>query len=436
LKPPSHLRYVLIICYDFPDIRSAGIVRTYQFAKGLPSFGWEPVILTAQPCSTAQEHNIETSDGHLKCPKITATAVKVLPTIDNNRHRLGEPMEGRLANSNGVIKSVVRFASDLAVPDGKFGWLPTAVRRSLQVARDYPISVCFSVSPRPTAHLVARRVKKCLGIPWVADFALPWSDAYWLSGRPRFIGRIDQQLEGSVVRSAQRVTVAYPDIARSICARFGANCQKKISVVPTGYSDDLFTQENVQAPAKFSIVYPGNHFCEEGRYGEYFLKAIDEWISLNPQLKEQLEFLFMGKRDDELLRQRAAMAHPEVVRVERFISHRACIQEILSSHMCVVNTVGNRIPAKTYECMRAGKWILALADPGSDLDHLMRQYRTGISIPARDIAAIRSVLQSAFQRSRSELCAPIKTDLSIEAYSSAHGAEKLAAIFEKLVTAC
>jgi len=342
-------------------------------------------------------------------------------------------MEGRLANSNGVIKSVVRFASDLAVPDGKFGWLPTAVRRSLQVARDYPISVCFSVSPRPTAHMVARRVKKCLGIPWVADFALPWSDAYWLSGRPRFIGRIDQQLEASVVRSAQRVTVAYPDIARSICARFGANYQKKISVVPTGYSDDLFTQENVQAPAKFRAVYPGNHFCEEGRHGEYFLKAVDEWIGLNLRLKDKVEFLFTGKRDEELLRQREAMTYPEVIRVERFMSHRGCIQTILSSHMCVVNAVGNRIPDKVYECMRAGKWILALTDAGSDLENLMRHYSRGISVPARDQSSIRGALQSVWQGGNFKESERIEADPAVESYSSKHSAEMVARVFDGLL---
>jgi hypothetical protein len=47
-----------------------------------------------------------------------------------------------------------------------------------------------------------------------------------------------------------------------------------------------------------------------------FLKAIDAWIGLDPRLGDKVEFVFMGKRDDELLRQRLAMTHPEVIRVE------------------------------------------------------------------------------------------------------------------------
>ena len=121
-----------------------------------------------------------------------------------------------------------------------------------------------------------------------------------------------------------------------------------------------------------------------------------------PQLKDEVEFVFIGKRDDELLRQRAAMAHPEVIRIEPSHLPSSVHQAILSSHMCVVNTVGNRIPDKVYECMRAGKWILALTEPGSDLENLMRRYSRGISVPAQDISAIRNALQSVWQGQRHE----------------------------------
>jgi hypothetical protein len=292
--------------------------------------------------------------------------------------------------------------------------------------------MCFSVSPRPTSHLVARRVARHLGIPWVADFALPWSDAYWLSGRPRFIERIDQQLEGSVVRGAQHITVAYAEIARGMAARYGTALQKKTSVIPTGFSDDLFAQ-SAPTPAKFRAVYPGNHFCDAGRHGDCFLTAVDDWIRLNPKLKDTVEFLFIGKRDDELLRQRATMRYPQVIRIEPLMSHRACIQIILSSHMCVVNTVGNRIPDKVYECMRAGKWILALTDRGSDLENLMRHYSRGISVPARDRSRLRGALQTVWQGADLKESERIEADAAIESYSSKHSAEMVARVFDSLL---
>lgn len=429
------MRHVLIISFDFPWSWAAGVIRTYQLAKNLPPFGWQPVILTAQSCSGDEEDNIENSDGDLECPKITVPPSTFLVPFKTEHHVQLRPPDGAIPKGNGLLGRTVGFLSPLAVPDGKIGWLPAAVKRALQIAQDYPMGICFSVSPRPTCHFAARRVAQRLGIPWVADFALPWSDAYWLSGRPRCIEWLDQQLEGSALRSAQHITVAYPDIARGIRARYGAAWQKRLSVIPTGFGDDLFARDSFPTLSKFRVVYPGNHFCEEGRHGEYFLKAVDEWIGLNPRLSDGVEFVFIGKRDDELLRQRAGMAHPEVLRVEPFMSHRACIQAILSSHMCVVNTVGNRIPAKAYECMRAGKWILALTDSGSDLENLMHHYSKGISVPAQDTSAIRNALQNVWQGSGLEQSERLEADPSVAAYSCKRSAEMVSRIFEGLLLA-
>ena len=67
-----------------------------------------------------------------------------------------------------------------------------------------------------------------------------------------------------------------------------------------------------------------------------------------------------GPAGSPLLRRHAAMLNPQIARVEPLIPHRACIEAIRSSDVCVVNAVGNRIPCKVYECMRAGKPVLVL----------------------------------------------------------------------------
>jgi hypothetical protein len=435
-KPrPERRRYVLIICYDFPELSGAGVIRTYQFARMLPAFGWRPVILTAQSCGIRRwevSDDIEFSDGELPCPKITATAWRFPPPLRVRRPAAQISQNEMARKRNRFRNGLARFASRFAVPDGKIGWLYPAVKRGAQIAGSYPYQVCFSVSPRPTAHLVAYRLARRLGIPWVADFALPWSDAYWLAGRPRVIEQLDRRLEQSMVRSAQHITVAYAGLARSLSRRHGGALEQKISVIPTGFQEELFAGQP-QVAAKFTMVYPGNHFCEPGRHGEYFFRAIDDWIANDPSLERKIKFVFIGKRDDDLLRHRAAMAHPGVVRVEPLVSHRACIQAIRSSHACVVNTVGNRIPAKVYECMRAGKPILALTEPGSDLATLIRDYPKALPVPARDISGIRHALQSTLQQSASNQSEPIGAGPILDRYSSSHSAARLCHIFESLL---
>jgi hypothetical protein len=39
-----------MIAYHFPPLQgSSGIQRTLRFARYLPEFGWEPIVLTAHP---------------------------------------------------------------------------------------------------------------------------------------------------------------------------------------------------------------------------------------------------------------------------------------------------------------------------------------------------------------------------------------------------
>jgi hypothetical protein len=267
----------------------------------------------------------------------------------------------------------------------------------------------------------------------VADFALEWRDGYGLYSRPGLVTRLDRHVEGSVVRAADRITVAYSAIAWDICGRFGEVPIEKISVIPTGFAEDLFQGSGGPASGKCTVLYPGNHFCEEGRHGECFLKAVDQWTGSDPGLRDRVEFVFMGKRDDELLRSRAQLQHPEVVRVEPLMPHRTCVEAIRSSDICVVNAVHNRIPCKVYECMRAGKPILALTDPGSDLESLMHGYRMSISVAPQDVSGIREALRQLYQYRRSGGAVPVGTDSSVAAYSSRRSAEKVSRIFESLV---
>ena len=224
---------------------------------------------------------------------------------------------------------------------------------------------------------------------------------------------------------------AYPDLARSINARYGRT-PADITVIPTGFNEDLFVERSSPSPRKLTVIYPGNHFCEQDRHGEVFLKAVDEWIKIEPSLEDKLEFVFVGKRDDGLVRHRAAMTHPAVIRVEPLVSHRACVQAILSSHLCVVNTVGNRVPAKVYECMRAGKWILALTTPGSDLASIVNHYRKGMVVAARNTSAIRQALQNIWRRYRAGAFESMHSEESLAGYRSRHSARLLAGIFDRL----
>jgi len=42
------MKKVLMVCYYFPPIVTSGVTRSFEFAKLLPHFGWEPLVLTVK----------------------------------------------------------------------------------------------------------------------------------------------------------------------------------------------------------------------------------------------------------------------------------------------------------------------------------------------------------------------------------------------------
>ena len=42
------LKKVLLISYLFPPVGGPGVQRALKFAKYLPEFGWDPVVLTVK----------------------------------------------------------------------------------------------------------------------------------------------------------------------------------------------------------------------------------------------------------------------------------------------------------------------------------------------------------------------------------------------------
>lgn len=44
------MKRILMIAYHFPPLAgSSGIQRTLRFVQHLPSFGWQPLVITASP---------------------------------------------------------------------------------------------------------------------------------------------------------------------------------------------------------------------------------------------------------------------------------------------------------------------------------------------------------------------------------------------------
>lgn len=131
-----------MIAYHFPPLAgSSGIQRTLRFVQHLPSMGWQPLVLSAQPRAYEQ-----TSDD-LLADAPAGTVVRRAFALDTARH--------------------------LQVADRWISWKFDAIRQGLKLIDEFKSDVIWSTYPIATAHVIASALHRKTGIPWIADFRDP-----------------------------------------------------------------------------------------------------------------------------------------------------------------------------------------------------------------------------------------------------------------------
>ena len=178
------MKRVLMVAYHFPPLTgSSGIQRTLRFVQHLPSFNWQPLVLTASPRAyerTSDDLNRDIPPG---------TVVRRAFALDTARH----------------LSISGRYVGAMARPDRWVSWRFDAVRRGLQMIREYKPDAIWSTYPIATAHLIGAELQRRSGLPWIADFRDPMAqdgypvDPITRAQYQRIVRRIGLQLQRGAV---------------------------------------------------------------------------------------------------------------------------------------------------------------------------------------------------------------------------------------------
>jgi len=152
------VKRLLMVAFHFPPLAgSSGIQRTLRFAQHLPEFGWEPLVLTANPL--AYEQTSHDLDDTLPASTIVRRAF----AVDSARHL--------------AVRG--RHVAALARPDRWISWRFDGVRQGMQMIRQFRPHVLWSTYPIATAHVIGSELHRRSTLPWIADFRDPMAqDGY------------------------------------------------------------------------------------------------------------------------------------------------------------------------------------------------------------------------------------------------------------------
>lgn len=346
-----------MIAYHFPPLRgSSGIHRVLAFGRYLSEdHGWKPTVLTLHPRAYP-----ETSDDLVRD---IAPGIEVVRAfgLDTARH----------------LSIAGRYPLRLALPDRWISWWIGGTLTGGRLIRRQRPDVLWSTYPIATAQAIAHTLHRRSGIPWVADFRDPMTEATHPSLRPLWESR--RKIENRVVQRCAKVVFTTKGTAEMYAQRYPMLPRDRWAVIENGYNEDAFLdaeRERSRAPRREIVLLHSGVIYTVSRDPRPFFAAVRRLRSSGAIRPGEVRIVLRASGDEadfgRLLREYGI---DDVVFLEEAIPYRRALAEMMDVDGLLLfqsPDSNHQVPAKVYEYIRARRPILALTDPASDTADVLR----------------------------------------------------------------
>jgi len=385
---------VLVITYYWPPAGGIGVHRCLKFVKYLRKYGWEPIVYAPQ---NAQYPYFD--DGNFKDIPENLTTIKrpIVEPFNMFKILSGRGKESSLSNPLFVRDKKKKFVDELAIwirgnffiPDARALWIRPSVKYLSEYIKQNNIDAIFSDGPPHTNTVIACKLSKTFGIPWLADFQDPWTqvDYYEHFKLTNWADKRHKKMEQDVFRTAKKITIASPSWKNDI-ETIGA---KNVDVLYWGYDEDDFVNINKSGNDKFTITHSG--LLGLDRSPETFLRVIKKLIEENSIFKEKVLLKLIGMVDYSIIEIINNLNLNDYVFMPGNVSRNESLKHLSDSSILLLplNKAKNakgRIPGKLFECLRMNIPVLCLGRKDSDSAYIIESTKRGKVFEYDDSLAI------------------------------------------------
>ena len=285
---------VLIIAFCFPPMPVIGSQRPYGLAKYLPQFGWKPFVLTVNHKGDFPP-NIQVQATEYVDRLALVKKIAGFNSATGVHQQIGIPVAKNFKYASLKSKTIKAIREIIAFPDEEIGWLSRAVNSASELISRIKFDAMISTSFPVTTHLIARRLKRKYGIPWIADFRDLWTQNHYY-GKFGPIGYLERRMEQKTMSSADAlVTISEPlaDELKSL------HCRKEVQCITNGYDPEDFQTAPAALSEKFSITYTGRLYNGK-RDPSLLFKAVAELVGKKILDRSRIEINFYGPEEQWL----------------------------------------------------------------------------------------------------------------------------------------
>ncbi|MCB0815302.1 MAG: glycosyltransferase, partial [Flavobacteriales bacterium] len=263
--------------------------------------------------------------------------------------------------------------SNFFIPDARVGWVGPSVRFLKQYLREHPVDVVVTTGPPHSMHLIGLRLKRALGIRWVADFRDPWTniDFYRQLKLSRSADRRHRRLEAEVLREADAVVAVGWTLADEL-RDLGA---KQVEVITNGFDPADVPDPPEPVDERYSLVHVGSLTATRNAPGLW--KALAQRCADDPEFAARFVLRFVGPVDHTVLDSIAEAGLAD--KVERIgpVDHAQAMREMQRARvlLLLLNDTANAkgiLTSKLFEYLAVGRPILAVGPKDGDVARVLK----------------------------------------------------------------
>jgi hypothetical protein len=396
---------ILMISYSFPPDGEVGGLRIARFCRYLPTYGIRPIVLT-----TLQRFHERRDDSFPTPVGLRIERAVRLPTpLDLYSRWKAHASSARIPGDSRAPAVATRQGRALRrhalallqTPDPYWGWYLPALRAAEGLLEREPIAAILSTGPPWIPHLVARRLRKKYGVPWLADFRDPWARDPFERDLPAWRQRVDQRLEASCLRWADRVLCNTDRLRQAFVEFYTGLPTTKFVTLTNGFEDSVAAAAVVKPKRSTRLLLHIGSLYGRRRV-DTFCEALATLIRVGTVTPDSLKVLFLGDADPGLVgavrEKTPQLIQNHYVEFQPRVNWQQAQQALWEADLLLLfqGEMKLEVPAKFYEYLATGKPIFAVVQEGA-LSDLLQSTGSGTWADPKDPATIAAKLLDALE---------------------------------------
>lgn len=429
------MKRVLVISYYWPPSGGSGVQRWVKFAKYLPAEDWQPVIYTPEnPELTSVDRNLENDIP----PEAEVIKTRITEPYSIYRNITGKK-DGKQEEVNPISggkksfmqKAALFIRGNFFIPDPRCLWIRPSVKFLKKYLEKNPVDIMISTGPPHSMHLIAMKVAKATGLPWIADFRDPWTRMFYFKHLPltSWARRRHQVLEKKVLDSASAIVT----VTRQLKDEFGSMTATPVHCITNGYDESDFEQL-VEPDGFFNITHTGL-FAADGN-PETLWKVLREKCDADEEFRRLLRIRLVGKTDREITESIIEYGLAENLRNLGYQTHQTATREQMGASVLLLPQRKEPeyravLTGKIFEYMASGHPILGIGMTEGAMAEILEETGSGKMIGWDDHEGTRDFIDSCWKRFLDDNL--VSEAANISQYSRKALTAKMARLMESLL---